>query len=369
MILKLYDIGRADCMLLYTPSFDKANKLLMIDCGVAKYDVKNLNEINLDLKSSNENNLLISHFHRDHIRGLYYIDKYKFDKIYLNYYLKCAFSSYDINTLTKILRIYYLSNPGTLLKNRFHFILNHLYICSVNLKPHGAIKFINAGDKFNVIDDYFMIWPNIICNIKNIESHAKMMLSIDEYIEENQFIKENKNLDKFMSSYIDIYENIKSYYKENIIWNQNIMEAGSKINDLLESIDKLWDKTQEVSEQYTISKSVSSYFNEISTVIHNDKGLYMGDVESAVVRKLKSQYNSNYTVVKTPHHGSNSHFDISIPSNHIFVSCSNSKRDINSKNSYFTHFPKTTHIFSNGTAYISGKIMPGFHSVNVKIPL
>lgn len=151
--------------------------------------------------------------------------------------------------------------------------------------------------------------------------------------------------------------------------NEQNIKLGSQINEFLKSVDDLWDKTQEVSDQYKISKDVSSYFNELSTVMHNDKGLYMGDVEGSVERKLKPKYKSNYTIVKTPHHGSNSHFDISIPSNHIFVSSSNSSKDIKTTNSYFTHFPKSTHIFSNGTTFIGGKLIKGFHPVNVIIPL
>ena len=48
MKLKLYDIGRADCVLLFDDQKHPSNQF-MIDCGVKKKDTRNIVEINNDL--------------------------------------------------------------------------------------------------------------------------------------------------------------------------------------------------------------------------------------------------------------------------------------------------------------------------------
>ncbi|MDD4184418.1 MAG: MBL fold metallo-hydrolase [Candidatus Izemoplasmatales bacterium] len=370
--LKIYDIGRADCILIWDDESnserrDNRNERLMIDCGIAEKNTHQINIVNKDLDIVQINNLLITHFHKDHYGGLYYIDKYKFDTIYLSKYLECIFSISMTPILVSFLKLYYLANPKTLLKNNLHFILNYLYVCAVNLKTNGIIRYVNQGSVIPIHRGYKVLWPNINClNLPEMISHTKN--EITEYLEDNEDLINTNELNRHIESYIEVASRMNNIFnKDEPILKKRFEKIGKDMSEILNDIDLLRDNETEPTEQYRISKIMSDFHNKLAIVIHDAKGLYLSDVEKSTVKGLRPVYNNNYSVVKTPHHGSHTHFSLSIPSKSTFVSCSNSSRDINTSNPYFSCFPNAYHIFSNGDCFVSGRLISGHLTPNIVI--
>lgn len=369
MEVKLYDIGRADCILL--GGKNKVN--FMIDCGVQKYSSK-LKEINNDLLKGKKNSLLITHFHSDHIRGLNYIHKNVFKDVYLSRFGLCLFKEEGLKTIEIFLKLFYYTPSNTYLNQFLRNILTILNMLSRVLVKKGNITFINSGSRFKTLPTFEVIHPDINCNmflkdefltkakehIKFVEKTYKELLEASDY---NAIL--NEEISKYKEATKLIFENQNT---DSIAINDYLDEL-KNMENAISKISEIGGQLEEFAEYEELYDGFKKYMNYYSVVIHNSKALFCGDATKEVINDLFAMglFKSNYRIIKTPHHGSSTSFTLSIPRPLIYLSCSDSSKDIKKSNMYLNSITKPLHIFSNGDAFIQGKIVKGLFTPDVKV--
>lgn len=368
MNIKLYDIGRADCVLL-----SEQNQNLLIDCGVKRADISNSMDINNDLSYS-DNQLLITHFHNDHIRGLDHIYGDVFDKIYMSKYGICLFDNKQIDILTLFLKLYAYTPSKTKMNI---YLKNLLRLCrklSKVIKKDGNVVLLNKGDSFTHIRKFEVLHPDIKCN--DLISDDLQNLAV-EYISEAESGLSKKALtaiDTFVKEYIEIVNslNINPEDKE---FDFNQVITIKTIRQLDKLVRELRIQAKSISEYPdfdAVNKAFKRHMNETSLVVHNEDLLFAGDVTSSIISTLQSSkvFHEAYQAIKLPHHGSNSHFSMNLPFADFHLACSNSiKWDIKEDNQYLNTSLKSMTIFSNGDVFHNGRIFHKFYDNQIKINL
>lgn len=352
MKLKMYDIGRNDCILLNGNK--KGN--LMIDCGVQKRS-KKIRDINKDLLSEKRNHLIVTHFHEDHIRGLNYIKPNMFDQINVSRYMICLFTENELNTLVLLLKLY----AYTPLKTAFNIYLWSIITILNNfarvLKKGSKVIYVNKGSKLNYSKEFVVIHPDIQC-----EGFFKdeFLRKAREYVTQMEK-KHNKDTD-IISEYIkEFTNNVKEIFIQQNSEYLTFNKYKKELNILKEVVAKMAmiSERREINAEHEyLYNDFKKYMNYYSIVFHNKKALFCGDATKEVINNLNTtgEFYSNYTAVKTPHHGSSTHFSLSLPRPTILLSCSNSIKDIDLSNKYIKAMPKINHIFSNGDMFLGSKI-------------
>lgn len=356
MEIKTYDIGRADCILLR-----EETSIILLDCGVGRQKRVQLKDINQDINIAQNRSMVITHFHLDHYRGLKYIAHNKFDKIYLNSFLLLFYSKANIKLLVKLFQIYFFITGAHQLPKGVYFILDYLYFCAINLNSTSfGIQFVNSGDKIRDFKDHIdVIWPDFR-GINN--SFAQIEEALDSFCKTNEIDleKTSMNLSKrFENALYELYDKIFSKISNESnkrLSNENLQSKEVKeihkimviANQNKEEVDASPNSYQELNGR------LRSLLNDISLVIKNEKVAFFGDVSPRTIWALchLGRLNNDFFLIKTPHHGSDTHFSPLLNPCAIFLSCSNNrKKDINNRNSYLAHYPCSFHVFSNGDVF------------------
>lgn len=322
----MFNVGFGDCFTILDE-----NEALLIDCGT-KHKSTNFNRINSrfnsfddfvdDLKNKiilpyNPINALITHFDNDHYSGFEYLHKTKnyqiFDKVFIPY------MHFDKNKKCELIELaiyfYILFGKSSITKKFSSSILSHV-ILVIDLVKKSNIKCLSTGDIIKIRNRNFdVIWPDK----KNlISSNLKRYLIFLNKITNNwKELNELKN---------NIMDNLSRFY--NLISNDQLNEKESiEIRNIqLELINKL-DKLRIQSKEMFMSLNNMKFkrnryyplmffrnMNECSVVFHDKKLLMTGDITKHVFEKyLYNRLNEMYSIIKAPHHGTNTHYSNKLP--------------------------------------------------------
>ena len=368
MNIKLYDIGRADCVLL-----SDHNRNLLIDCGVKKEDISNSMDINNDLSYS-DNQLLITHFHNDHIRGLEHIYGEVFERIFISKYGICLFDEKQSVTLTMFLKLYAYTPSKTKMNIYLKNLLRLFRKVSKVIKQDGKVVLLNKGDRFSHVREFEVLHPNIGCG--DLLSEDLNALAID-YISdaESKMSKASlASMKKLLEEYSEIVHNLnispedKEFSFNDVITIKEIR----RLDKLVRDIKNVAKVISEYPDFEAVNKAFKKHMNETSLVVHNQEILLTGDVTSSIILSLQSAnaFHEAYKAIKLPHHGSNSHFSMNLPYADFHLACSDStKWDIKEDNQYLNTSLKSMTIFSNGDVFHNGRIFHKFYDNQIKINL
>jgi len=368
MNIKLYDIGRADSVLL-----SDHNQNLLIDCGVKKDDISNSMDMNNDLSYS-DNHLLITHYHDDHIRGLDHIYGDVFDTIYMSRFPVCLFHANSKAILKKFIKLYAYTPSKTKINIYLKNILRLYNSLSKVVKASGIVQLLNKGDTFSHVRDFTVIHPNISCDTlapKELMDTANIYIKIMEAQMNSTAVKK---INQFANQYakavneLDLSGEIDTF-KFNEVISKELIRTLDKV---LYNIKQVKKGISEYQDFDAVNKSFGKYMNNNSLVIHNEDILFTGDVTRSTIASLHSndEFMESYKVIKLPFHGSNAHYSMNLPYADFLLSCSDSIIwDINEDSQYLNLLLKSMTIFSNGDVFHNGHIYHKFYDGQIKINL
>jgi len=366
MNIKLYDIGRADSVLL-----SQHNQNLLIDCGVKKDDISNSMDINNDLSYS-DNHLLITHYHDDHIRGLDHIYGDVFDTIYLSRFSLYLFDEGSKDVLKKFIKLY----AYTPSKTKINIYLKNLLLLFKTLvkvvKKQGKIQVLNKGDQISHVCDLMVLHPDISGDsfapkelLENADEYIKIM---EQSMNKTAVKKINQLANEYTKAVNDLglKQDTSSFILNEVISKETIR----LLDKVLYNIKQVKKGIMEYQDFDSINKSFGKYMNNNSLVIHNEDILFTGDVTRSTITSLhtNNEFQESYKVIKIPFHGSNTHYSMNLPYADFLISCSDSTIwDINEDSQYLNLLLKSMTIFSNGDVFHSGHIYHKFYDGQSKI--
>lgn len=368
MNIKLYDIGRADSVLL-----SDHNRNLLIDCGVKKDDISNSMDINNDLSYS-DNHLLITHYHDDHIRGLDFIYGDVFDMIYISRFPLCLFNEVSKNALKKFIKLYAYTPSKTKMNIYLDNILRIFKIISKVVKKQGMIQLLNKGDHFSHVREFTVLHPDLSCDSfvpKELLSLADTYIKIMEQSMNKTAVKKiNQLANEYAKAVngLELNEDVDKFQFNEVVSKELIRS----LDKVLYNIKQVKKGIMEYQDFDSINKSFGKYMNNNSLVIHNENILFTGDVTRSVIASLhtKDEFHESYKVIKIPFHGSNAHYSMNLPYADFLLSCSDSVIwDINEDSQYLNLLLKSMTIFSNGDVFHNGHIYHKFYDGQIKINL
>jgi ribonuclease BN (tRNA processing enzyme) len=368
MNIKLYDIGRADCVLL-----SDHNRNLLIDCGVKKDDISNSMDINNDLSYS-ENHLLITHYHDDHIRGLDHIYGDVFDKIYISRFPLCLFNVVSKDALKKFIKLYAYTPSKTKMNIYLKNILKLFKKLSKVVKKQGTIQLLNKGDRFSHVDKFTVLHPDLSCESlvpEELLSLADTYIKIMEQAMDKTAVKKINQLANEYSKTVnglELNEEVNEFQLNEVLSKELIRS----LDKVLYNIKQVKKGIMEYQDFDSINKAFGKYMNNNSLVIHNENILFTGDVTRSVIASLhtKEEFHESYKVIKIPFHGSNGHYSMNLPYADFLLSCSDSIIwDINEDSQYLNLLLKSMTVFSNGDVFHNGHIFHKFYDGQIKINL
>jgi len=368
MNIKLYDIGRADSVLL-----SQHNQNLLIDCGVKKDDISNSMDINNDLSYS-DNHLLITHYHDDHIRGLDHIYGDVFDTIYLSRFSLYLFDEGSKDVLKKFIKLY----AYTPSKTKINIYLKNLLLLFKTLvkvvKKQGKIQVLNKGDQISHVCDLMVLHPDISGDsfapkelLENADEYIKIM---EQSMNKTAVKKINQLANEYTKAVNDLglKQDTSSFILNEVISKETIR----LLDKVLYNIKQVKKGIMEYQDFDSINKSFGKYMNNNSLVIHNEDILFTGDVTRSTITSLhtNNEFQESYKVIKIPFHGSNTHYSMNLPYADFLISCSDSTIwDINEDSQYLNLLLKSMTIFSNGDVFHNGHIYHKFYDGQIKINL
>jgi len=272
MNIKLYDIGRADSVLL-----SQHNQNLLIDCGVKKDDISNSMDINNDLSYS-DNHLLITHYHDDHIRGLDHIYGDVFDTIYLSRFSLYLFDEGSKDVLKKFIKLY----AYTPSKTKINIYLKNLLLLFKTLvkvvKKQGKIQVLNKGDQISHVCDLMVLHPDISGDsfapkelLENADEYIKIM---EQSMNKTAVKKINQLANEYTKAVNDLglKQDTSSFILNEVISKETIR----LLDKVLYNIKQVKKGIMEYQDFDSINKSFGKYMNNNSLVIHNEDILFTG---------------------------------------------------------------------------------------------
>lgn len=283
-------------------NFSPNNQGILIDCGSlyskinSTYDIiyNNIKDLNPDV--------LITHFHKDHISGLLYFAINK-KSIFNNLYIPDIFNLRNSSKIVTLILIDYLLQSVKIssLKNASTLYDLVLGLCSTSKK----IKFLKRNDEFR---NYKVLAPfeeDIINAAESLYNDLKPFSS--------DWDKISSNFIKIISSKVD-----GEQLSQSRIYSRELSITDSMFKDL----ERLSQNDSQAK------KSLNSFGHKINIVFHsknnsvNENILFTGDAECNQLDKLKSlgDFYNQYKIYKIPHHGTKKHLYKDIDSDIAIIS-------------------------------------------------
>ena len=322
--VEVYNAYFGDCIVLKDIS-DNTN--LLIDFGIhLQSDVSNIygnrqrltEDIANDLAgkySSCNANLLITHFHEDHVSGLVYMYQSgdtKFSKLFNTVYIANIWNdpfAVASNILEEFVLINQLKSSG--LPNAKASLLDVL-----NFVSSGAsnVTLLSRGVEFEN-GKYIALWPP-----KDISS--------DDI---NYIINELGLSESFRKRILDFSEKICLYVRTVILKTDggnagegNNTEIGISMEDLKSEYESLSQETMGIIDNRDRDEQINVQMNKLNKLNHKynivfqnvDSGdenvLFTGDAEKEQMEAISTaddyKLHSRYKFIKIPHHGTEKHY-------------------------------------------------------------
>ena len=309
MKVRMYNVGFGDCFCLR-----ERQKSLLVDFGTNNSRIEGrprreiFDVIISDLSTINRKNLLLTHFHMDHLSGLLYMMKNRdssldFGKIYL----PDVFSKEEMSrTLVLLLLADLLKESGLPSRQVSLFAL-----VDALLENRQNLELLSRGKIFE--DKYQALWPDT----------DVIQRETDEVYNE---ICKNENLAAVMEELLNFAEKLRR-----IIWSMT-EEGKAQTEEEQEKISLAYVYDREFRRIKAIPefKELLSFLNtnkvnlrqfkhKISIVFQNARDgelnlLFTGDVQPGHLKMIAENYDGklplyeHYWCIKVPHHGTQEHY-------------------------------------------------------------
>ena len=309
MKIRMYNVGFGDCFCLRD-----RKKSLLVDFGTNNSRIEGrprreiFDVIISDLSTINCKNLLLTHFHMDHLSGLLYMMKNRdssldFGKIYL----PDVFSKEEMSrTLVLLLLADLLKESGLPSRQVSLFAL-----VDALLENRHNLELLSRGKIFE--DKYQALWPDT----------DVIQRETDEVYNE---ICKNENLAAVMEELLNFAEKLRR-----IIWSMT-EEGKAQTEEEQEKISLAYVYDREFRRIKAIPefKELLSFLNtnkvnlrqfkhKISIVFQNARDgelnlLFTGDVQPGHLKMIAENYDGrlplyeHYWCIKVPHHGTQEHY-------------------------------------------------------------
>ena len=365
MRIRMYNVGFGDCFCIR----DRKRSLL-VDFGAANSKIEGrprrevFDVIISDLTTIRKKNLLLTHFHPDHVSGLLYMmryrrDAYEFEKIYL----PDVFSGPEMKYTLALLLLADVTKKASLPGRRVSLFALAEALCARKVK----IDLLSRGSEFE--GKYTALWPDVsevsreteeVFNslIENHENAMTELVNIAEEVRELFLSMTEETLEaEEKSEPLSVPEDTdgpesslkdpREYSGENEEYTQEKLvlaneDAGAAIEDTAEDpeetekervrrlnpekLEKKFRELQATEEFQALLESAEKqghslrqFRHKISLAFHNTIDgelnlLFTGDVQPQYMKMIaenydgKIQLHEHYWCIKVPHHGTESHF-------------------------------------------------------------
>lgn len=365
MRIRMYNVGFGDCFCIR----DRKSSLL-VDFGAANSKIEGrprrevFDVIISDLTTIRKKNLLLTHFHPDHVSGLLYImryrrDAYEFEKIYL----PDVFSGPEMKYTLALLLLADVTKKASLPGRRVSLFALAEALCARKVK----IDLLSRGSEFE--GKYTALWPDVsevsreteeVFNslIENHENAMTELVNIAEEVRELFLSMTEETLEaEEKSEPLSVPEDTdgpesslkdpREYSGENEEYTQEKLvlaneDAGAAIEDTAEDpeetekervrrlnpekLEKKFRELQATEEFQALLESAEKqghslrqFRHKISLAFQNTIDgelnlLFTGDVQPQYMKMIaenydgKIQLHEHYWCIKVPHHGTESHF-------------------------------------------------------------
>ena len=362
MRIRMYNVGFGDCFCIR----DRKSSLL-VDFGAANSKIEGkprrdvFDVIISDLTTIRKKNLLLTHFHPDHVSGLLYMmryrrDAYEFEKIYL----PDVFSEPEMKYTLALLLLADVTKKASLPGRRVSLFALAEALCARKVK----IDLLSRGDEFE--EKYTALWPdvhmvgeetgdvfnsliedheNAMTELVNIaEEVRQLFLSMTEEAEgrilpEETDAAEGENTSELQKMQKE--ETAPEDYTQTTLNLSDSSNAGAepgtdtenvetqkeKLRRLRpEKLEKKFRELQATPEFQSLLESAEQQGNllrqfrhKISLAFQNTRDgelnmLFTGDVQPQYMKLIVEDYDGkiplheHYWCIKVPHHGTESHF-------------------------------------------------------------
>ena len=361
----MYNVGFGDCFCIR----DRKSSLL-VDFGAANSKIEGrprrevFDVIISDLTTIRKKNLLLTHFHPDHVSGLLYMmryrrDAYEFEKIYL----PDVFSGPEMKYTLALLLLADVTKKASLPGRRVSLFALAEALCARKVK----IDLLSRGSEFE--GKYTALWPDVsevsreteeVFNslIENHENAMTELVNIAEEVRELFLSMTEETLEaEEKSEPLSVPEDTdgpesslkdpREYSGENEEYTQEKLvlaneDAGAAIEDTAEDpeetekervrrlnpekLEKKFRELQATEEFQALLESAEKqghslrqFRHKISLAFQNTIDgelnlLFTGDVQPQYMKMIaenydgKIQLHEHYWCIKVPHHGTESHF-------------------------------------------------------------
>ena len=365
MRIRMYNVGFGDCFCIR----DRKSSLL-VDFGAANSKIEGrprrevFDVIISDLTTIRKKNLLLTHFHPDHVSGLLYMmryrrDAYEFEKIYL----PDVFSGPEMKYTLALLLLADVTKKASLPGRRVSLFALAEALCARKVK----IDLLSRGSEFE--GKYTALWPDVsevsreteeVFNslIENHENAMTELVNIAEEVRELFLSMTEETLEaEEKSEPLSVPEDTdgpesslkdpREYSGENEEYTQEKLvlaneDAGAAIEDTAEDpeetekervrrlnpekLEKKFRELQATEEFQALLESAEKqghslrqFRHKISLAFQNTSDgelnlLFTGDVQPQYMKMIaenydgKIQLHEHYWCIKVPHHGTESHF-------------------------------------------------------------
>ena len=365
MRIRMYNVGFGDCFCIR----DRKSSLL-VDFGAANSKIEGrprrevFDVIISDLTTIRKKNLLLTHFHPDHVSGLLYMmryrrDAYEFEKIYL----PDVFSGPEMKYTLALLLLADVTKKASLPGRRVSLFALAEALCARKVK----IDLLSRGSEFE--GKYTALWPDVsevsreteeVFNslIENHENAMTELVNIAEEVRELFLSMTEETLEaEEKSEPLSVPEDTdgpesslkdpREYSGENEEYTQEKLvlaneDAGAAIEDTAEDpeetekervrrlnpekLEKKFRELQATEEFQALLESAEKqghslrqFRNKISLAFQNTIDgelnlLFTGDVQPQYMKMIAENYDGkiqlyeHYWCIKVPHHGTESHF-------------------------------------------------------------
>lgn len=355
MRIRMYNVGFGDCFCIR----DRKSSLL-VDFGAANSKIEGrprrevFDVIISDLTTIRKKNLLLTHFHPDHVSGLLYMmryrrDAYEFEKIYL----PDVFSDPEMKYTLTLLLLADVTKKASLPGRRVSLLALAEALCARKVK----IDLLSRGSEFE--GKYTALWPDVkMVNRETedvfnslIEDNEKAMTELVNIAEEVRQLFMSMTVDEngadnlgAEKEAVDAAANgtvgaetgaetastagtgvksaVKSAEQEDIENSQK--ETQSRLRP--EKLEKKFRELQATAEFQALLECAEKqghllrqFRHKISLAFQNTSDselnlLFTGDVQPQYMKMIVEDYDGkiplheHYWCIKVPHHGTESHF-------------------------------------------------------------
>ena len=342
MRIRMYNVGFGDCFCIR----DRKSSLL-VDFGAANSKIEGrprrevFDVIISDLTTIRKKNLLLTHFHPDHVSGLLYMmryrrDAYEFEKIYL----PDVFSDPEMKYTLTLLLLADVTKKASLPGRRVSLFALAEALCARKVK----IDLLSRGSEFE--GKYTALWPDVRTvsseteDVFNslIENNEKAMTELVNIAEEVRQLfmsmTEDENGAEEDSEVEKVAEDVDgnqtgSDSAESVQGNNGTQEyAQAELRHRLkpEKLEKKFRELQATAEFQALLECAEKqghllrqFRHKISLAFQNTRDgelnlLFTGDVQPRYMKMIVEDYDGriplheHYWCIKVPHHGTESHF-------------------------------------------------------------